>query len=393
MNLRPHNIAIYFSFFIGLLTQIFLVRTLDFEVYGKYILILSIVALSQFIIQATSLELNIRIREVHDFNKGVGVHKSLELKLILFCATLTSFYSYYFITDGIILNNLLMVCCIFANFRIGANKSQYLVQDNVPTLNYLEAMFSIIRLISTVIIVYISHEITMLILNLLITIVIQNLIFLIGLRKVEPKNAVKNKAMIVTKKGIFFPVARSSLRQGLPEADIILLASILTPKDLVMFRISKTLAHFIVVIIMPIWRNLQPTFIHESKKKMYLHNILRGHKYSVGILVCSLMGAYLLAEPIIYLIYSVNFGQNIFLLLLLLPAKYLFFTTNSWFKLWCVNSANQLTTLVPALITLVFLILIVLQANIDALPIYGLIILFAYTIYFSLAHLIMFVSK
>ena len=384
-KVKLHNFAFYLSFALGLITQIFLVRQLELEVYGEYVIILSILGVSQFIIQSSSQEIYIR-RKMTYSKKIVRSEKAdtnTELSIVSVCGFVVFLYMENFIKNPNMIESLIAVVCVFSNYRIGSAKSWYLINYRVPELNYLELFFALSKLLITIFIVTITHDMYVLITNILFLTVIQNAIFHLGIKRLkltEDKINRKKRAQ----HGLFYTVSRSSLTQGLFEADIILFANILSPRDLAILRIAKTLSQFIVVLIAPLWRNMQPEFIHTQDKTSFIMKIIKCHRISIIVLAFVVLITFAFGEPLVNYIYNVEFNEGLTLLIILLLSKYLFFTTNSWYRLWAITCTNQIVTLMPGLLSIMSMFLFAeLNGSSQTLSSLAIILLAVYFLFFS----------
>lgn len=390
MKMSKHNLAFYITFAIGLLTQIFMVRNLELADYGRYALLLSVIAFCQFTIQATSQEIYLREMKFSEDIKASETRWYLnsEIHLILIAALFTFIYLSLFVGNIGLSECFLSSLCVMANYGIGKRKTRFLAHQMVPRLNYLELLFATVKLSITVVVMSLTTQLNALIAILLVSIIMQNIIFEFGFARTGREHKPVEQDKNAKKRSTFFVLSRSSLQQGINEADIILLSHILSPKDLAIFRVAKTLSQFMVVAIAPFWREYQPIFIKSDNAKNYFLTIVKCHRISLGFLLFGLLFVLAFSDTIVFWIYALDFSAAVKLLLFLTITKYLFFTTNSWYQLWCVNCSMQAVTLIPAIVSLSIMILSITFLGIQSLTMVGVILLIVYLAYFLAAHII-----
>jgi len=293
----------------------------------------------------------------------------------------------YFINDPSMIESLIAVFCVFSNYRLGSGKTWYLINYRVPELNYLELLFALLKLLFTVLVVALTHDIYALILNILLITLIQNAIFNFG-TKIFKANEDQIDQKKSARHGLFYTISRSSITQGLFEADIILFANIISPRDLAVLRIAKSLSQFIVVLIAPMWRNMQPKFIHMQCKQAFIDKIIKCHRVSIIVLVLVLSVTFAFGELLISYVYNLEFNEGLTLLLILLFAKYFFFTTNSWYRLWAITCTNQIVTLMPGILSIITMFIFA-QLNVSlSLSSFGIMLLAVYFLFFSTSLLV-----
>ena len=376
-----YSTVLYATFALGFITQVLLIRVSSIELYSLYVILAAIIAIVKVTLLTKTSELFLRSSTSDSGYKQYKTYLvSIDFILLSISGFLISIILYFSNYELNVLSLIILILIFPASSGFNINKNKFILFNSMDDLTIMEFLIGLMRL---AVLPYAASydQLSILLAGVLFLRVSENVLSMIMTSKFTLKNDT-NINVAYDKKTASYSLLRTFSKQSFSESEVILLSLFASAKEIVLYKIAKTLAHITTVIQQPIWRRLQPKIYKSSKtNNESINRIVRSgivlslFTSSPIIIIFSLFG-----EKLISMLYGEQFIDAYFVCLILIVGKIIFATNLGWYKIWSINTSFSWFTPIPYIAGLISMLVLAFILKPESAYIFSIISLFSYVV-------------